>query len=196
LTLDDLRAKYPHLGFALYAYTPLGNVTLECLTADGTTYKFARPHRGRRHRRGLRRRGRDARGTAEPVARPAVGSSDAIRFCFRLTINLEGTTTLKMLEAMRDTVALMEAGLQHIAEAGDASGDEKMHIARLDADLQPPHIRDMLATMESGINPQDTERNFGEGKMGRWLGWAQAAVVAQGCGSLDDMKAINKRWAS
>jgi hypothetical protein len=43
LTLDDLRAKYPHLGFAVYAYTPGGPVTLECLTPDGTTYKFHGP---------------------------------------------------------------------------------------------------------------------------------------------------------
>jgi hypothetical protein len=31
MTLDDLRARMPHLGFALYAYTPGGPVTLEIL---------------------------------------------------------------------------------------------------------------------------------------------------------------------
>lgn len=31
-------------------------------------------------------------------------------------------------------------------------------------------------------------------KLGRWLGWAQCAVVAAGVGlTLDDMKAINQR---
>lgn len=29
-TLDEIRAKYPHLGLALYAYEPGGMVTLEC----------------------------------------------------------------------------------------------------------------------------------------------------------------------
>jgi hypothetical protein len=102
---------------------------------------------------------------------------------------------MKMLEAMRDTIAKMEEGLQWIAEGGDQTGEEKMHIARLNTDLQPQHLRDMLATMESGVNPQDTERNFSDGKTGRWLGWAQAAVVAMGLASLEDMKTINKKWA-
>lgn len=102
---------------------------------------------------------------------------------------------MKMLEAMRETVAKMEEGLTWIAEQGDQSGDEQLHLARLDADLQPAHIRSMFKTMESGVNPQDTERGFSDGKMGRWLGWAQAAVVAMGCASLNDMKRINKRWA-
>lgn len=35
-TLDDIRAKYPHLSLALYAYDPGGPVTLELLSADGT----------------------------------------------------------------------------------------------------------------------------------------------------------------
>ncbi len=42
-TLDEVRAKYPHLGVALYAYTPNGEVTLECLSADGKTFKFVGP---------------------------------------------------------------------------------------------------------------------------------------------------------
>ena len=28
-TLDDLRARFPHLGFGVYAYEPGGHVTLE-----------------------------------------------------------------------------------------------------------------------------------------------------------------------
>jgi hypothetical protein len=62
-------------------------------------------------------------------------------------------------------------------------------------DLQPDHLRDMLRIMESGDNPQHPGEAFSEGKMGRWLGWAQAAVVSMGCASLDDMKQINKKWA-
>lgn len=34
---------------------------------------------------------------------------------------------------------------------------------------------------------------YSDAKLGRWLGWAQAAVVAAGCGTLDDMKEINRK---
>ncbi|WNM75103.1 hypothetical protein SEA_MORRIGAN_58 [Microbacterium phage Morrigan] len=37
---------------------------------------------------------------------------------------------------------------------------------------------------------------FSPSKLGRWLGWTQAAVVASGCATLDEMKAINKRHAA
>ena len=40
---DTIRAKYPHLGFAVYAYTPADPVTLECMTADGRSFKFEGP---------------------------------------------------------------------------------------------------------------------------------------------------------
>lgn len=40
MTLDDIRARFPHLGFAVYAYTPGGPVTLECIAADGSIFKF------------------------------------------------------------------------------------------------------------------------------------------------------------
>lgn len=39
-TLDDIRAAYPHLGLALYAYVPGGPFVLECLSTDGKTFKF------------------------------------------------------------------------------------------------------------------------------------------------------------
>jgi len=48
------------------------------------------------------------------------------------------------------------------------------------------HIVDMRERM-----PDD----FSEAKLGRWLGWAQAAVVAAGCGTLEEMKQINKRFS-
>jgi hypothetical protein len=39
-SLDDVRAKYPHLGIALYAFEPGKSVTLELITDDGKTFKF------------------------------------------------------------------------------------------------------------------------------------------------------------
>lgn len=49
--------------------------------------------------------------------------------------------------------------------------------------LDMKHLRDMR-----GRITEDMSR----GKLGRWLGWAQAAVVASGCATLDDMKEINR----
>lgn len=40
-TLDELRAAYPHLSLALYAYTPGGTVTLECIVNGEVIGKFA-----------------------------------------------------------------------------------------------------------------------------------------------------------
>lgn len=47
--------------------------------------------------------------------------------------------------------------------------------------------QDHLEDMRSRITP-----HFSPAKVGRWLGWAQAAVVAAGCGTLAEMKAINE----
>lgn len=59
-------------------------------------------------------------------------------------------------------------------------------------ELDYPH----LASMYQRILEADyTTEPFSETKIGRWLGWAQAAVVSNGCGSLEEMKQINKRWA-
>lgn len=38
--LDELRAKQPDLGFALYAIEPHGLVTLEVFTPDGEMFSF------------------------------------------------------------------------------------------------------------------------------------------------------------
>jgi hypothetical protein len=44
ITLDDIRAKYPHLAVAVYALTPGGPVVLELLSADGSwSQKFTAP---------------------------------------------------------------------------------------------------------------------------------------------------------
>lgn len=49
-------------------------------------------------------------------------------------------------------------------------------------ELSYAHLADMRARLEDG---------FSGAKLGRWLGWAQAAVVAAGCGTLEEMKQIN-----
>lgn len=49
--------------------------------------------------------------------------------------------------------------------------------------LSQTHVEDMLERIDSG-------EIAGE-KAHRWLGWAQAACVAAGAGTLDDMKEIN-----
>ena len=87
---------------------------------------------------------------------------------------------MNMIAAMRDTIELARA-----------NGMDKMEYDNPDLDF--PHLLDMCVMMETGNSPQGG--GFSEGKLGRWLGWAQAAVVAAACGTLDDMKAINKKWA-
>ncbi len=50
------------------------------------------------------------------------------------------------------------------------------------------HLRSMLAKVNAS--------KFSDAKLGRWLGWAQCAVVAANVGpTLDDMKALNMRHA-
>lgn len=41
-SLDDLRAAFPHLGFAIYALDPTGPVTLEVHTPDGQVFPVVR----------------------------------------------------------------------------------------------------------------------------------------------------------
>lgn len=48
--------------------------------------------------------------------------------------------------------------------------------------LRLPH----LVSMRERVTPM-----FSPAKLGRWLGWTQAAVVAHGAAKLDDMKALN-----
>lgn len=40
MTLDDIRARYPALGFAVYAMEPGGAVTLETYPPDGSVFSF------------------------------------------------------------------------------------------------------------------------------------------------------------
>lgn len=43
MTLDELRAAHPELGFAVYAMTPGGAVTFEAYTPDGQVFSWAGP---------------------------------------------------------------------------------------------------------------------------------------------------------
>lgn len=80
---------------------------------------------------------------------------------------------MNQIDALRDTVSLAE---QHDMPALPGS------------DLGLDHLRSMLATASAA--------EFSEAKLGRWLGWAQCAVVAANVGlTLDDMKALNLHHA-
>ena len=82
---------------------------------------------------------------------------------------------MNMIEAAKETLAKAEA-------AG-------MDILTSDIpELDYPHLQLMLSRMQ--VN------EMSEAKIGRWLGWMQAAVVAADIGlGLEDMKEINKKWA-
>jgi hypothetical protein len=41
--LDDLRARFPHLGFGVYAYEPNAPVVLEVHMPGGRTHEIRRP---------------------------------------------------------------------------------------------------------------------------------------------------------
>jgi hypothetical protein len=78
---------------------------------------------------------------------------------------------MDQLEVFRETVQLAE---KHAMPAMPGS------------EVGLDHLRAMLATIE--------DQSFTEDKLGRWLGWAQCAVVAAGIGvSLNDMKELNSR---
>jgi hypothetical protein len=57
----------------------------------------------------------------------------------------------------------------------------------IDPSLSLKHMRSMLSRLSA---------DFSEAKLGRWLGWAQAALVAADVGvTLDDVRQINTRYA-
>lgn len=58
-------------------------------------------------------------------------------------------------------------------------------------ELDYPHLVSMYQRILEADNRGEP---FSEGKLGRWLGWAQACVVVSGA-SLDEMKEINKKYA-
>lgn len=60
-------------------------------------------------------------------------------------------------------------------------------------ELDYPHLVEMYNKL---CVYHGEEEEFSEAKLGRWLGWMQAAVVAAQVGlTLEDMKQINKRNA-
>lgn len=75
-----------------------------------------------------------------------------------------------MLAAFDDTIALAEA----------------RGMAETRGGLSLEHLKDMRTRITSSFSPS---------KLGRWLGWAQCAVVAAGASTLDEMKEINLRHA-
>jgi len=81
---------------------------------------------------------------------------------------------MNQLEAFRETVRLAEKyGMP--ALPGSELGLE--------------HLRHMAITVET--------EDFSEAKLGRWLGWAQCALVSANMGvTLADMKKLNKKWAA
>ena len=82
---------------------------------------------------------------------------------------------MNQLEALRDTIRLaVDRGM------AEAPGSE----------LGLAHLRSMVARVEEGV----VQGEFSDAKLGRWLGWAQCAVVAANVGvTLEDMKALNVR---
>lgn len=65
---------------------------------------------------------------------------------------------------------------------------EKRGMPEYGGELGLAHLRSMYNRASTG--------NFSDAKLGRWLGWAQCAVVAAAIGlDLDDMKEINLRHA-
>lgn len=81
---------------------------------------------------------------------------------------------MNQLQALRETVRLAgECGMPELP--GNTLGLE--------------HLRAMAATAEKS--------SFSPSKLGRWLGWAQCALVAANVGvTLEDMKALNMRHAA
>lgn len=87
---------------------------------------------------------------------------------------------MNMLAAMKDTLELARKyGMDN------SSSDN--------TELDYSHLVSMYERAQAG---HEDGTPFSEGKMGRWLGWMQAAVVANGFGpSLEDMRAINMKWS-
>lgn len=80
---------------------------------------------------------------------------------------------MNQLEALRETVRLAEE-----------RGMPKLP----GSDVGLAHLRSMADTAETA--------SFSDAKLGRWLGWAQCAVVAANVGvTLADMKALNTKWS-
>lgn len=89
-------------------------------------------------------------------------------------------TEVDQVEAFRKTIDHMDGSIRE----GKLSA---FTLVAVDESLSPPHLIRMLDTVE-----RDNTGSFTEGKLGRWLGWAQASIVGLGLGTLNDFKEINK----
>lgn len=92
---------------------------------------------------------------------------------------------MDQLRALRETVE----AYRHLDEVISTSANSD-----LPESLRLPHIELMLEKVEADLDPV-TGKHFNDAKLGRWLGWAQAAAVAAGALTLDQCKAINQRNA-
>lgn len=82
---------------------------------------------------------------------------------------------MNQLQALRDTISVA-------APAWELSETFR----RPDAELTLDHAREMLRRVEEAPDA------FSPAKLGRWLGWVQAAAVAAGALSLEQSKIINR----
>lgn len=73
-----------------------------------------------------------------------------------------------------------------------------MHLAPNadDKDIGYDHLVSMYQKIADNFSPGDSQPTFDDGKLGRWLGWAQCAVAAAGYATLDDMIALNRKWSN
>ena len=85
---------------------------------------------------------------------------------------------MNQLQAFRDTIAFLKARDRIGAWVEKSRGR--------DPSVRSIHVFDMLQRIEE--NPSA----FSPAKLGRWLGWAQAAMCACGVLSLEEAKMINK----
>jgi len=89
---------------------------------------------------------------------------------------------MKMIEAFKETLELaVKLGMPEVKD--------------LQPELDYQHLVDMYIRITEAIEGFSDEDKFSEAKLGRWLGWAQAALVASGVGvTLEDVKAINMKY--
>ena len=83
---------------------------------------------------------------------------------------------MNQLAALIDTVSLAEARGMQLLPPG----------------LGLAHLWSMVDRVQEA---KESGNPFSDSKLGRWLGWAQCAVVFSGISTLDEMKELNKRYA-
>lgn len=76
-----------------------------------------------------------------------------------------------------------------------STSDVARVVMSLPDSLGPGHVRQMVSTVEFHQHPDTPSEPFSEAKLGRWLGWLQAAATAAGALTLEECKAINRRYS-